>query len=166
MPEFKIKKGDVIIRNNTSGRYTTADGKTMLPTYLKLDSCVMIPINQQFGIGDVVIVAENEIPKGFSKGLYKVTDYYPKQEKYVVTALHGDTRTTINSNEIKLSEKYLKAADVYYFLDSKGNVQMTYTGKDKEADEWRAVVYNIYKTKDDARKHKEELIAGFAACLR
>lgn len=165
MPEFKIKKGDVILRNNTSGRYMTVDN-TLLPTYLKLDSCVMIPINQQFGIGDVVIVAESQIPNGFSKGLYKVVDYYPKQEKYVVSALHGDTRTTLKGNEIKVSEKYLKAAEVYYFLDSKGHPQMTYAGKDKEADEWRAVIYNVYKTKEDAQKHKEELIAGFAACLR
>lgn len=165
MPEFSIKKGDVITRDNTSGRYSISDG-TILPTYLKLDSCVMLPITQTLNIGDVITVDENRIPKGYSKGLYKVVDYYPKQEKYLVSALHGDTRFTLNGNDIKLSEKYLKKAEVYYFLDSKGIIQMTYTGKDKSADDWRTISYNIYKTKEDAQKHKEALVAGYAACLR
>ena len=158
IPEFKIKKGDVCYREN--GSYVMESSGKVLPSYLKMDSSVVSahPYIREYENG--MYVLPNELPSRYPGGLYIIDDFHPKDNKYVIKSVNDSSKI------LTLSVSKFKVADVYFFLDSKGKIQMTYTGKDTEADEWRKFNYNMFKTKDDAQRRKDEIIVGWAACLK
>lgn len=156
MPEYGIKKGDLIGRNDVSGRFIKMTDMTVLPTYLKMDSCVMMPVEMKFAIGTPVLVADSRLPERYPKDVYTVVDFYPKREAYVVKSIKGHYKP------FEVSGKYLTTVETYFFIDSKGNVQNTYFGRDKGADNWRMASYNYFKTSDEANAKKASIIAAYA----
>ena len=155
IPEFKIKKGDVCYREN--GKYLMESSNRELPSYLKMDSNVISahPYDRMFENGTFVIPNGQVLPSKYPSGLYVITDFYVRQNKYAIQSINDNSKTA------SVSVKNFKVAEIYFFIDSKGKIQMTYTGKDKDADEWRKISFNMFKKKEDAQKYRDSVISAW-----
>lgn len=52
----------------------------------------------------------------------------------------------------------LTIADIYYFINSSGKISTSYIGKDADADIWRQKTSNMFYTKDDATKYRDNIL--------
>lgn len=159
MPEFGIKKDDIIIRGET-GRYSTAYGR-MLPLYLKLDSCVMLPIEQHYCAGDIVIPNQDKLSKSYPKGMYVVRQFLPRQLNYELVPFEDRNisySSSRNARTILLKEKDFTKAVTYWFINSSGKFMETYVGKDPDADRWRIKNSNYFHTKEEAQHSFEKIM--------
>lgn len=81
---------------------------------------------------------------------------------YVIKTFNVKSKTYelsfVDSPKIAYSaiyESHLKETSIYYFVSSRGGVQMAVLGKDKTADRWRAVTNNMFAEKNDAIRWRD-----------
>lgn len=153
IPEFGIKKGDIIVFDRTARNYSIESTGRVLPEYLNLRPGKEIQLVMQFhATGTIVVPNDGCIPKTFPTGMYVIADFYSRQEKYKLVPI---SQVGKDYQSITLPDSKFKAVKTYYFISSTGTVQMTYLGKDKNADDWRAANNNVFKSKDEATAIKE-----------
>lgn len=58
----------------------------------------------------------------------------------------------INATCVHVYEADIKAVNIYWFINSEGDISSTIFGKKKWADDWRMKIHNYYSTKELAQK--------------
>ena len=159
IPEFGIKKGDIVALEN--GVFSLEMSGKILPPYLKLDESILkeeLDL-RKFPNGTLVVPNPGKLPSKFPGGLYVITDFSVRLKKYTVTSANDKSK----SERLKATDFHV--AELYYFIDSRGIVQMTYHGKDRAADHWRSLVDNMFSSKEDAEIYRKNLIGNKVTCL-
>jgi hypothetical protein len=159
IPALGIKKGDIVYKEDKVFKFEKNGCE--VPSYIKMDATTISehPYLRKYDNGTLVVPNPGALYSKFPGGLYVITDFLVKENRYVITSVNDKSKVA------NVSDKKFKLADIYYFLDSKGRVQMSYTGKDAEADEWRNVSHNMFKSKEDADSYKNEIIAKWVTCI-
>lgn len=64
---------------------------------------------------------------------------------------------TGNQVYLNVNENKIEAVETYWFFNSKGQICLTYVGRDKEADSYRKITNNWYRTKADAQEYRAKI---------
>lgn len=72
---------------------------------------------------------------------------------YLIKLCQGGKELWLTTFDFVLAEKY-------YFLSSKGIVQETWSLLKPEADSWRRLIGNYFKTKEACKEYRNKLIQG------
>lgn len=103
------------------------------------DETFVKPAVCSYNIGDTVI---------YHNRLYKIT---------FINYINGrcDLKDFYaNINEKQVSYQMLKTTNVYWFVNSSGEVSSSYIGKQPNADLWRTKTNNMFETKEECQKYK------------
>lgn len=99
-------------------------------------------ITMMFGIGDTVLYNYKGGEQEFT--ISDINICYSKP----VYDLHG---VHINVSCSRVYEQDIKKANVYWFINSEGDVAQAILNKNKHADMWRMRIHNYYSNKSDAQ---------------
>lgn len=138
-----LKKGDILVINNGIP-CLERNIKQGFPFVDIHNVKFFEEYNDKFKIGEYVI---------YEKNLYIVNKINRVHKMYDLSFI-GSNKIVVKN----ISETWLKKAEIYYFLSSKGVVQSAIIDKDEVADKWRKLTNNFFMNKEDAQKRKDELI--------
>lgn len=67
-------------------------------------------------------------------------------------------KANFNGKKIQVDIRHIKLAETYYFIDSKGKIQIATIGKDVSADNYRKNISNYFDSKDEAYQHQIKVV--------
>lgn len=139
-----IKKNTIIIQKEDGKFYSYANNYVIDKKIIDIIRENLIEITIMFHIDDIVVHTFNGGEHEFVVTDIEINSFGKPQ--YTLQAVH------INATCVHVYEADIKAVNVYWFINSEGDISSTIFGKKKWADDWRMKIHNYYSTKELAQK--------------
>lgn len=81
-----------------------------------------------------------------------VEDFCPVSGSYTLRVAMG------NKEYYLVNPEDMEAVDTYWFFNSKGQICLTYVGKDKDADKFREISNNCFVSKEAAQNYRNSIM--------
>ena len=150
---INIKKNTIIIQKEDSKFYVYSNDCVIDKKIVDILRANLIELTVMFHIGDIVVYAFNGGEHEFVISDIEMDPY--GTPRYTLKAVH------INATCKHVYENDFKSVNVYWFINSEGDIASAIFGKKKWADDWRMKIHNYYSTKELARTALDDMKAKY-----
>lgn len=155
IPMLNMKSGDIIEFDSHTCEYIKVGrltlGKDCLPLNPNNKEWFRDVHIQEFELHQYVIY-HHTYHNNTKDAFCIVEEFCPVSGSYTLRVANGNTEYHI------VYPENMEAVDTYWFFNSKGQICLTYVGKDEEADKFREISNNCFVSKEAAQNYRNSIM--------